>query len=533
MVTAVEPKETSKSPSVSHRRDDLSSRLPLRAAQYVRMSTEHQRYSTENQSDAIGRYALERGFEIVRTYEDAGRSGLNIDGRQGLQNLLADIEGRRADFSVVLVYDVSRWGRFPDSDEAAFYEYRCRAAGVNVIYCAEQFENDGSIGSDVQKVVKRRMAAEYSRELSVKVFAGQKRLIELGFRQGGPPGFGLRRQLVDERGNSKGLLDRQQHKSIQTDRVILVPGPSEEAQTVTRIYRDFVDGQLNESEIADRLNRQGIRTDLGRLWTRGTVHQVLINEKYIGHNVWNRGSFKLKQRRVRNGPEAWIRADNVFEPIVDRTLYDTAQAIIEARCRRMTDAEMLELLRRILDRKGALSGLLIDETDDCPSSGSFQRRFGSLVRAYQLVGYTPERDYAYIGINRALRRLHPTVIAEVIDGLKRFGGRVSRDESSELLIVNDEFSVSAVIARCRETAAGKLRWRVRLERSLLPDITVAVRMDGSNIAARDYLILPTVYMDEPVLRLHEYNGISIDSYLFDTLEPLFEMAERISLKEVA
>ncbi|WP_369527520.1 hypothetical protein [Bradyrhizobium japonicum] len=129
--------------------------------------------------------------------------------------------------------------------------------------------------------------------------------------------------------------------------------------------------------------------------------------------------------------------------------------------------------------------------------------------------------------------MHPTVIAEVIDGLKRFGGRVSRDESSELLIVNDEFSVSAVIARCRETAAGKLRWRVRLERSLLPDITVAVRMDGSNIAARDYLILPTVYMDEPVLRLHEYNGISIDSYLFDTLEPLFEMAERISLKEVA
>ncbi len=138
------------------------------------MSTEHQKYSTENQSDVIKRYAAQRGLEIAHTYIDAGRSGLNIEGRPGLQSLLADIEGGEADFSVVLVYDVSRWGRFPDSDEAAFYEYRCRAAGVKVAYCAEEFENDGSIGSDVQKVVKRRMAAEYSRELSVKVFAGQK-----------------------------------------------------------------------------------------------------------------------------------------------------------------------------------------------------------------------------------------------------------------------------------------------------------------------------------------------------------------------
>ena len=48
----------------------------LRAAQYVRMSTEHQQYSTENQADAIRQYAERRGIEIVRTYADEGRSGL-------------------------------------------------------------------------------------------------------------------------------------------------------------------------------------------------------------------------------------------------------------------------------------------------------------------------------------------------------------------------------------------------------------------------------------------------------------------------
>src|SRR3546814_960655 len=80
--------------------------------------------------------------------------------------------------------------------------------------------------------------------------------------------------------------------------------------------------------IADLLNARGIVTDLGRTWTRGTVHQVLINEKYAGDNVWNRVSFKLKRKRVRNSPPMWIRADCVFAPIVDRKLFETAQAKI-------------------------------------------------------------------------------------------------------------------------------------------------------------------------------------------------------------
>ncbi len=49
-------------------------------AQYVRMSTEHQRYSTENQQLAIAEYAKRHGIRIVRTYADAGKSGLRIDG---------------------------------------------------------------------------------------------------------------------------------------------------------------------------------------------------------------------------------------------------------------------------------------------------------------------------------------------------------------------------------------------------------------------------------------------------------------------
>lgn len=127
-------------------------------------------------------------------------------------------------------------------------------------------------------------------------------MISKGFRQGGPPGFGLRRQLVDEKGEAKGTLRRNEHKSIQTDRIILIPGPENEIGIVREVYRLFVEDKKSEAEIAERLNVLGIQTDLRRPWTRGSIHQLLINEKYIGHNVWNRQSFKLKQKRVRNDP---------------------------------------------------------------------------------------------------------------------------------------------------------------------------------------------------------------------------------------
>jgi DNA invertase Pin-like site-specific DNA recombinase len=150
-----------------------------RAAQYVRMSTEHQKYSTENQAEVIQKYAARRGYQIIRTYADEGKSGLSLGGRDALQSLISDVQNRTADFSAILVYDVSRWGRFQDADESAYYEYICRRAGIQVVYCAEQFENDGSPVSTIVKGVKRAMAGEYSRELSVKVI-GRVALPDMG-----------------------------------------------------------------------------------------------------------------------------------------------------------------------------------------------------------------------------------------------------------------------------------------------------------------------------------------------------------------
>lgn len=503
------------------------------AAEYVRMSTEHQRYSTDNQAAAIRRYAETRGYEIVQTYADEGKSGLRLAGRDALQQLLNDVGSGSARFSAVLVYDVSRWGRFQDPDEAAAIELECKRAGIAVHYCAEQFENDGSIGSSITKTVKRAMAGEYSRELSVKVFAGQSNLIRLGFRQGGSAGFGLRRLLVGQDGTRKTELARGEQKSIATDRIILIPGPDDEVAVVREIYRLFVEEARSESDIADLLNARCFTTDLSRPWTRGTVHQVLINEKYIGNNVWGRTSFKLKQARVLNDPDQWVRADRAFCALVDEDLFLQAQAIIGARSSRLSNDEMLFLLKQVLDRRGQLTGLIIDEAEACPSSSSFRSRFGSLLRAYALVGFAPAHDYSFLEVNKSLRRLHPDMVAQVIMGIRQAGGRTDQDTRTDLLTINCEFSAAVVIARWRQTVSGTPRWQIRLDTALGPDLTIAVRMAEGNEKSRDYYLLPRLDMREAVLRLCEHNGLSFDAYRFDDLSGLYRMATRVPLREAA
>jgi len=126
-------------PSARSRRASLS--VPVRAAQYIRMSTDHQEYSPVFQKQAIADYAVAHHIRVIRHYEDAGISGLTLRERPALIQLLLDVDSPKRKFTKVLVYDVSRWGRFQDVDEAAFYEYACRRAGVDVVYV---FECSGS-----------------------------------------------------------------------------------------------------------------------------------------------------------------------------------------------------------------------------------------------------------------------------------------------------------------------------------------------------------------------------------------------------
>jgi DNA invertase Pin-like site-specific DNA recombinase len=361
------------------------------AAQYLRMSTDNQQYSLQNQAYAIAQYAVERRFEVVTTYSDAAKSGLRLQNRSGLKQLLKDVVEGQVRFRAVLVYDVSRWGRFQDADESAHYEFMCKTAGVPVHYCAEQFPNDNSIYGLPLKALKRTMAGEYSRELSVKVRAGQFRLASLGYKMGGHTPFGLRRQLLDLSGARKQLLSYGERKSIVNDRVTLVPGPAEEVAAVARIFHEFVDDHKPLKAIAAGLNRDGILFTTGHCWTECTVHNVLRNPKYLGLQIWGRTSEYLSGRVTKLPKEQWVICNNAFPPIISMDLFERAQARIANFTHNLTDEQMLERLKTLLAKHGKLSSKIIDKSRSCPGATAYYARFGGLLKVYQRLGYsTPE-----------------------------------------------------------------------------------------------------------------------------------------------
>jgi DNA invertase Pin-like site-specific DNA recombinase len=362
-------------------------RDPLRAVQYVRMSTEHQRYSIAYQSACNQAYALERGYQLVRSYTDAGVSGLTLARRDGLKALLADVVSGHADFQLILVYDVSRWGRFQDPDESAHYEFICRTAGVSVAYCAEPFANDGSLTSTLVKHLKRAMAAEYSRELSAKVSRAKRGLIGEGYWCGSVPVYGFRRCVLTPEGTPGEVLQAGERKALQGRRVVLVAGPPEEIAVVRRIFREFVIEGLSARSISARLNAEGEAAGRGGVWTAGKVRRVLDDEKYAGVLVGGRRVTTLRKDRPLPR-EQWIRAPDACPALVDPELAALARANLRRALRAGTDESLIAALRRTLALHGRLSARVMRDTPGCCSPSIYCRRFGSLTNAYRLAGYT-------------------------------------------------------------------------------------------------------------------------------------------------
>ena len=141
----------------------------------------------ERQKAIIAEYAEGRGYRIIEKYGDlAARSGMVINYRKGMQKLLLDVLEGNANYQAILVYDIPRWGRYLDSDEAAHYEFLSKSAGIPVFYCNEAFTS-GSRTFSLFKDMRRYQAGEFSRELSEKTYHAAHRIASLGSTQEGRP----------------------------------------------------------------------------------------------------------------------------------------------------------------------------------------------------------------------------------------------------------------------------------------------------------------------------------------------------------
>jgi DNA invertase Pin-like site-specific DNA recombinase len=435
------------------------------AAQYVRMSTEDQQYSIANQQAAIRTYAKSHGYVVASTYADEGKSGIGIKDRQELRRLLSDVMNGRAPFKTILVYDVSRWGRFQDVDEAAHYEFLCRSAGTPVRYCAEQFDNDGSPASSLMKALKRTMAAEYSRELGIKVLAGQRRIALLGFRVVGTAGYGFRRMMVSPDGRRRLVLKDGERKAIHTDRTILVPGPQKEVACIRAIFELAAAGETPK-EIAKELNMRHMLPSNERSWGRSSIYRILTNEKYAGCNTYGKTTQKLGSGSRVVERHLWVTHPDAFVSIVERDVFDRVQKLLKKRgaAPERSDAYLIRGMKKVLAREGKLTHRILKEKGILGCA--YYRRFGSVMKAYEMAGYRPPSRTVRLSdaqiCLRLLRRDFYTQLKQLFSNRVRFIG-LPRQQLKQIVEIDGRLRIAVYLCRISDKMkGGEFGWVLRL-----------------------------------------------------------------------
>lgn len=461
-------------------------RAAIRAVMYVRMSTESQDYSTDHQRASIREYAAARDIEIIREYVDDGKSGLDIRRRAGLLSLMHDVQSQDPDFSRILVFDISRWGRFQDIDEAAYHEHTCRRAGIEVIYCGERFTDDAGPYASLLKSIKRLMAAEYSRDLSEKVFAAQARFIEMGFKQGGHAGYGLRRLALKACGTPRAILEYGESKVSATDRVVLVWGPEQEIATVRRVYALYLEQGASEAGLARLLNSEGVPSEFGRPWTQAMINSLLTNVKYCGALAYNRRSCKLSTRRTRNATDRWIVKQQAVDPIVGADVFALVQTERARRMRRYDRHELTALLQSCHGRHGTVNAKIIGADPLMPDPQLLVRTFGSLMSAYEAAGLPTSPKYAFVATKRLLAAARTDLLREVKTWAQAAGGAIDSLQAPDTVLVNGKLRVRIEIAVPRNPRRGQRNWRIRGGPNA--DFTIVGRMEPATETIADYFL---------------------------------------------
>ena len=481
------------------KRDRVSQLIP--AAEYLRMSDDHQQYSPANQRLLIRNYALAHNFVVTKTYVDEARSGLQLKNRPSLSAMLQDVLSGSCGYKAILVYDVSRWGRFQDVDEHACYEFLCRQCGISVHYCAESFGTEDAAVNSLMKNVKRTMAAEFSRQLGLQVFDAKASLARQGFRVGGAAPFGFRRMMISDDSTRNRPLKAGELKNLRSDKIVLVPGPANELRWVRKIFRMLLNGS-GPIQIAEHLNKYSC-TRNGKSWISNTVRNLLRNPAYTGANVWARTSQKLGGPNVSINKQSWIIKPHAFHSIIADRVFEHAQEVLRERTakRRLSDKQLLEKLGCLLAKKGRLSEDLIDKAAKMPDSKTYRQHFGSLAQAYAAVGFefTMVSKARSRNVTRALA-LRRRIIAQLVKALPDHFKVTPHGPGRPLLFI-DNIRLSLLLCPSFQDANEKWLWRVDPIDSERKFVTLIGTLNRENDNVSAFYVFPKI--DLPQRRRHQ------------------------------
>lgn len=479
----------------------------FRAVAYYRHSAQdRQENSVAIQQEQVRQWARENGVDIVQEFADRGKSGLTAEGRDGFNDMMENWVKVRTDFEFVICLDVSRWGRFQDIDLSATYSAECKRHGKQVIYTTLGKPKPNDQLYQVYVQFERFRAAQYSKELSDKVFRGCVKITQQGYWAGGKPPYALQRLLLDEARRPVQPLAPGQRKSIQNQRVTLARGNQLHVATVQRIFREFTETLHSMNAIAESLNRDGVTSPGGGSWDRSKVRRILLNELYVGTLVYNRTTQKLKTPTRHNPKAEWIKTASAFEPIVERPIFDEAQRILTQAALRYTPEFMLEQLQRVLEAHQLVRPSLLRADTTAPASSTYAKHFSSLDSAYQQV------------FRFALQQVKQEVESQL-------RGLVQEVESYEdFLVLNRRFTV--LIQPSVPVPHGYSQyWYFRPDMRGVVDITLGVPVSGpQGPEILGYLALPRLLVEDHGIRLFGSSESRLELYGHRGLDMIFQLA---------
>jgi DNA invertase Pin-like site-specific DNA recombinase len=305
----------------------------MRVALYLRRSTNEilQADSLAVQEEILRTFAATRSYDVVRVFRDSA-SGRSLKKRSDFKTLIEVVRGGPP-FEALLVRDVSRWGRFENVDESAYWEFFFFSNGCRVLYVEEPFRDDDSPYAVLMKSLKRVLASEFSREKSQAVRYTQARVVKQGFSAIGSTAYGMIRVMVKpQTGEVVREMQPGEWKGIGNWRTKMAPGDPAKQDVVREVFRLYVEDNLSTAEVADRLNRQGIPGPKSAKWVGSTVKYLLKNPVYIGIAKY---SVRRKERPLGSAipplvKEAAILTPESFEAVVSQDIWQRANDRIAA-----------------------------------------------------------------------------------------------------------------------------------------------------------------------------------------------------------
>lgn len=305
----------------------------VRCIAYVRVSTEKQAgevyTSLEDQRRACDALAAKLGLSVGHIYRDDGYSGATIEQRPAMRELLADCaasgHSSRAPGYVVVLND-SRWGRFPDPEEATYWRVHLAKHGW-IVRFAENDDTENKTLRAVQRAIVSGQATQKRDDVKANAKRGMKGSVERGFWCSQAP-YGYRRKVAYPPGRER-VLESGVRKAID-EKVVLVPD-ADEARVIRELFERYAGGEHSIQSLIGWLETAAPT----QMWKHSTVQRALSNPAYLGDIVFGRRPSDLAERALSPVRDAtdWYVHHSAHAPIVDRALFEYVQGLL-ARNRR-------------------------------------------------------------------------------------------------------------------------------------------------------------------------------------------------------